>query len=220
MKQSLATRRRRYIAKGRKMSAPRISYPLNRPFYLNDVELTLLYSSGRSADLIAANLGRRRGSMDYMIMDLLVRGALISTEICRLEKEHIDFDGNIIRYRRKGVLRRREFDPELIEHIRDYCEQFEIERGHVIIYGGKPLSASSIRKCWDRCLKRAGLSKSFLIAARHTVGVNVYFQTGNLRKAALAAGVSLYFAKCAYRDVKRSDFEENYHLTRKKTVFS
>jgi hypothetical protein len=211
-KMDLRKRRIRDLKKAREARA-RMSYPLERRMYLNDAEVAVLYSAMEANDLTDRMMGRTKGVRDFMGVDLMIRGTLTSSQVAGLDFEHIILrNETLVCKTRGGNIQRKAIEEGLIEHIRQYIMEVNIERGPLFVRGGKRVGRQGIEAMWRRSLKKAGLRQASHRAALHTAAVNIYFQTGSLRQAARARGIPLWKARKLYAGISREEYETPYYL--------
>lgn len=203
----------RYLKKAR-ASRCKMTYPLERRMYLNGAELSVLYSAMEANDLTDKMMGRVKGVRDYMGVDLMIRAALTPTQVARLDLEHISMTRETLVYRtRGGNVQIRDIQEALVEHIKQYVLEANIERGPLFVQGGTRMGRQGIEAMWRRSLKKAGLRQASPRVALHTAAVNIFFQTRSLRQAARAKGISVRRAKQLYCGISREEFETPHYLT-------
>ena len=207
----LRKRRIRDLKKAR-ASRCKMTYPLTRNMYLNHAEVAVLYSAMEANDLTDKMMGRTKGVRDYMGVDLMIRAAMTSSQVARLDLEHIILRHKTLICRRGGSVQRKGIEEALVEHIKQYVVEADIERGPLFVRGGKRMGRQGIEAMWRRSLKKAGLRQASLRAALHTAAVNIFFQTGSLKQAARARGVSLFWAKRLYGNISKDEYETPYYL--------
>jgi len=210
----LQQQRRRLAAKARaKKGDYKLTYPIGRKFYLNDVELSVLYKTCEGNEIISMATGIQAGLREFMAVDLFIRASLTAAQIHRLDFEHIDFVRNNLKSRTyHRNVRIRPMDPGLAEHLKRYIREMGIERGPLFSLSGRRLQIKAVIAWWHKTVKKAGLKRCSLYTARHTAAVNIYFDTGSLKMAAKARGVSVVEAKKLYLGLKQEDFDTIYHL--------
>jgi len=209
----LRRRKIRYLKKAR-AARSKVTYPLARGMYLNHVELSVLYAAMAASDLADKMMGRTKGVRDHMGVDLMIRAALTTTQVARLDLEHVMLTRETLVCRtRGGTVQIRDIQEALIEHIRQYVTEVNIERGPLLVRGGKRMGRQGVAAMWRRSLKKAGMKYASPKVALNTAGVNVFFQTNSLKQAARARGVNLFWAKRLYGGISREEFETPCHLT-------
>ena len=211
-KMDLRKKRIRDLKKAR-ASRCKMTYPLTRNMYFNHAEVAVLYSAMEANDLDDKMMGRTKGVRDYMGVDLMIRAALTTSQVARLDLEHIMLTRKRLVYRtRGGNVQIRDIEEALVEHINQYVTEADIERGPLLVRGGTRMGRQGIEAMWHRSLKKAGLRQASLRAALHTAAVNIFFQTGSLKQAARARGVSLFWAKRLYGNISKDEYETPYYL--------
>ena len=181
---------------------------LDRTKYMDATEIAQLIKSCKEWEANDLRYGRVNGVKTWAVIDTALQTGLRCSEICALQIE--DFDSKrraltVIRLKKKKrVPETMPISKDLAAHLRKYIG--DRKTGPMFIgRKGRNLSRAGMSQIFKRAAEHAHLPKSLSIhACRHSLGMKVLKQTGNLRLVQKALGHANIQATCIYADV---DFE-------------
>ncbi len=160
---------------------------IDRKKYMDLNEIKKLRTVTEAQAIVDLKVGRVKGPLSWMVVDLALASGLRVSEITALRFEDVDLKRgglSVVRLKRKKNVRETlALGRDLVEHLRDYIAWTGRKSGVLFTGARGPLTAQGLQRIWKAAIKRAGLPKELSIhCARHTIAVQLLKKTGNLRQ--------------------------------------